>query len=281
MHRDSRDRPSCARAPVELVGLAVPSNHYHLIATGDSQKDLSAFMNFVAGNVAKEAGKLHGWEGRLWEGRYHSIPITEEEEIQIARLKYLLSQGCKEGLVASPRHWPGVHCAKALLTGQGIPGVWVDRTALYNARRRKKSREKIRPIDFEEDVLINFTPLPCWSHLSPEEYQQRIRDLVQEIEEETAAMHRQNGTRPLGRRAVLNQNPQHRPKSIKNSPAPKVHAATSAARKAFLQGLRIFLSAYWEASAKFRAGDFTVEFPEGAFRPYGPFVQPRGAPSSA
>ena len=53
--------------PVEVVGLAVPSNHYHLIATGTSQKDLSAFMNFVAGNVAQEAGRLHGWRGKVWK----------------------------------------------------------------------------------------------------------------------------------------------------------------------------------------------------------------------
>ena len=267
--------------PVELIGLAVPSNHYHLMASGTSQEDLSAFMNFVAGNVAKEAGRLHGWKGRLWEGRYRCIPVTDEEAIQVARLKYLLSQGCKEGLVASPRQWPGVHCAKALMTGQGIPGVWVDRTALYNARRRKKGREKIRPIDFEEDVLVTFAPLPCWEHLSPEEYQQRIRDLVQEIEEETAAMHLRNGTQPLGRREVLAQDPLHRPDSVKKSPATKVHAFTSAAREAFLQGLRLFLLAYWAASERFRAGDFEVEFPAGCFRPHGPFVQPRGAPVAA
>ena len=267
--------------PVELIGLAVPSNHYHALVAGNSQEDLSAFMNFVAGNVAKEAGRLHGWKGRLWEGRYRCIPVTEEEAIQVARLKYLLSQGCKEGLVASPRQRPGVHCAKALMTGQGIPGVWVDRTALYNARRRKKDRENIRPIDFEEDVLVTFAPLPCWAHLAPEAYQQRIRNLVEEIEGETAAMHRRNGTQPLGRRAILARNPHHRPESLKKSFAPKVHAATTAAREAFLQGLRLFLLAYRAASERFRAGDLLVEFPDGCFRPHGPFVQPRGAPVAA
>ena len=265
--------------PVELVGLAVPSNHYHLIATGSSQKDLSAFMNFVAGNVAREAGRLHAWKGRLWEGRYKCVPISGEEQIQVARLKYLLSQGCKEGLVASPRHWPGLHCAKALMTDRGIPAVWVDRTALYNARRRKKGREKIRPIDFEEKLTLEFSPLPCWAHLSPEEYQQRIRDLVQEIEEETATRHRLEGTRPLGRRAILAQRAHHRPEVLKRSPAPKIHA-TAAARKAFLEALGVFLRAYRAASARFRSGDLTVEFPEGSFPPYSPFVEPRGAPAA-
>ena len=264
--------------PVEIVGLAAPSNHYHVIATGNSQKDLSAFMNFVAGNIAKEAGRLHGWKGKVWEGRYKCVPITDEEEIQVARLKYLLAQGCKEGLVDSPRNWPGLHCARALMTGRAIRGVWVHRTALYNARRLKKTREKVRAIDFEEDMHLAFAPLPCWAHPSPEAYQQRIYDLVQEIEEETAARHRRNGTRPLGRRAVLDQHPRHRPASLKKSPTPKVHAATRAARKRFLDALRIFLRAYHAASASFRKGDLEVGFPEGSFRPHGPFVLPRGAP---
>ncbi len=258
--------------PVEVIGLAVPSNHYHLIATGTSQEDLSKFMNFVAGNIAREAGKLHGWEGKLWEGRYDCTPITDEEEIQVKRLKYLLSQGCKEGLVSSPTLWPGVHCAKALMNGTGIPGVWVHRTALYKARLRKKGREKIRPIDFEEDLLLKFSPLPCWAHLAPEDYQQRIRDLVREIEEETAARHREAGTSPLGRRAVLKKDPHYRPKALKTSPAPRVHAATREARKRFMDALRIFLKAYRAASARLRGGEPLAEFPGGCFPPHGPFV---------
>ena len=260
------------RFPVEIVALAVPSNHYHLIATGTSQKELSGFMNFVASNVAKEAGKLYGWEGRFWEGRYDCTPITDEEEIQVARLKYLLSQGCKEDLVASPRHWPGLHCARALMTGAGIRGVWVDRTAFHRARR-KKGREKLRPIDFEEEVLLEFAPLPCWAHLSSQEYQQRIRDLVEEIEQETAARHRREGTRIRGRRAVLRQDPLHRPKRRKRSRAPKVHAASRAARKKFMDAYRIFLGAYRVASERLRRGDSGIRFPEGCFPPYGPFVE--------
>ena len=67
------------------------------------------------------------------------------------------------------------------MTGTGIRGIWVERTALYHARR-KKGREKVRPIDFEEELLLELSPLPCWAHLSPEEYQGRIRELVEEIE---------------------------------------------------------------------------------------------------
>jgi hypothetical protein len=42
-------------------------------------------------------------------------------------LRYLLAYGCKEGLVAELRDWPGAHCADSLVTGTACEGVWFDR----------------------------------------------------------------------------------------------------------------------------------------------------------
>ncbi len=262
-----------SKYPVEIVGLAVPSNHFHLLATATSQEDLSAFMNFVSGNVAREAGRLHGWKGKFWTRRYDCVPVTDEEQIQVERLKYLLSQGCKEGLVSSPTDWPGLNSAHAQMTGTGLPGIWIDRTALYNARRRKGGK-KLQPSDFAEELTLELSPLPCWAHLSPEEYQARVQDLVEEIERETAAHHRCQGTQPLGRRAILRQDPHHRPDALETSPAPRVHAATRAMRLQFLEAYRIFVRAYRAASARLRSGDLSAEFPAGCFPPARSFVQP-------
>ncbi len=76
-------------------------------------------MTIFSSNLAREAGRLHGWSGRLWARRFTCIPITDEEKAQVARLNYILGQGCKEGLVSSPRHWPGIR----LLTF-GIFGIF-------------------------------------------------------------------------------------------------------------------------------------------------------------
>jgi hypothetical protein len=38
------------------------------------------------------------------------------------RLRYLLEQGCKEGLVRSPRQWPGATGIEALLSGRPLDG---------------------------------------------------------------------------------------------------------------------------------------------------------------
>lgn len=75
------------------------------------------------GHLAREIARLTGWEDKVWSRRYQAILVTDEEAAQVDRLRYLLENSCKEGLVDSPIHCPGVHCAKALITGEQIEGT--------------------------------------------------------------------------------------------------------------------------------------------------------------
>jgi hypothetical protein len=93
-------------------------------------------MDYVAGNHAREIGRLHGWREKFWARRHQAILVSHEEEAQVGRLAYLLGNAIKEGLLERPHHWPGVHCARALCHGTELEGTWFDRTAQYEARRR-------------------------------------------------------------------------------------------------------------------------------------------------
>jgi hypothetical protein len=86
-----------------------------------------SLMRYLQGNLAREVARLTGWEDKIWSRRYQAILVTDEEAAQVDRLKYLLENSCKEGLVDSPIHWPGVHCARALITGDRVEGTWFDR----------------------------------------------------------------------------------------------------------------------------------------------------------
>jgi hypothetical protein len=80
---------------------------------------------------------------------------------------------------------------------------WVDRTALYHARRTKGGAS-LGEDDFTTIETIKLTPMPYLEHLSWSEYQVRARDMISEIAEETRERHRANRTRPLGsRRCIL------------------------------------------------------------------------------
>ena len=257
-----------ARFEVELHAFVFVSNHVHLLLTPANGKALADFMAYVNRRISLEAGKLHDWEGPLWSRRYRAIAVVDEES-QVARLRYLFEHGAKEGFVSGPGEWPGANCVSALVDGRTMTGVWVERSAMYEAWRAGKSVDQR---EFEVEYEVALTPLPCWRHLPPEEYRQRCGEMVADIERETAARNAELGRKPLGVAWVLAQEPHDKPRDTHKSPAPLVHAATRKARRAFKEAYRAFVEAYRHAADRLRWGERDVEFPVGAFPPPGPFV---------
>lgn len=244
-------------------------NHYHLLVSPNDAQQLARFMNYVQSNLAREAGRLYGWREKFWSRRYTAIVVSEEAAAQVGRLRYLLAHGAKEGLVARPQDWPGAHCVEALLEGKVLEGVWFNRTKESAGRRRKSPPE---PSECPEPEVVTLSPLPCWAELSPEVVQGYIRELVEGIEEEVAALRQAAGKRSAGLQAILRCHPQDRPEQLKKGPAPLIHAASQGVRRRFLEAYRLFVQAYRRASKKLRSGDLTARFPEGCFPPALPYV---------
>jgi len=113
-------------ASVAVHAPAFLSNHYHLLVSVSDAQQLSKFMNYFNSNLAREAGRLVRWREKFWGRRFQAVIVSDEEEAQVGRPAYVLAQGVKEGLVASPFDWPGVHCAQALTEGTSICGRWHD-----------------------------------------------------------------------------------------------------------------------------------------------------------
>ena len=262
---------------IEVITLTVLSNHVHLLVKARDAHQLANFMRFVKANIAKKVGRLHHWKGTFWEKRYTAIPVSDEEAAQVARLRYLLEQGTKEDLVLSPKDWPGVHAARGILSGRPLRGTWIDGSALCEARRRK--RTPTRKQDFQTIESLYLSPLPCWEHLSTDEYRRRVQDLVRTIEEEALLRHRKEGSRVLGRGAVLRFDPHHQPDEVKQTPAPLVHAATKTVRQRFRQAYGDFVRAYRHAAERLRNGVLDALFPPGSFPPPRPFVGTAWTPS--
>ena len=181
-----------------------------------------------------------------------------------------LSHGVKENLVARLRDWPGLHCVRQIVDGEPLTGRWYDRTQEYVARRRRG--EQVDPLQYATTETVTFSPLPCWEHLSPEAYRQRVASLALEIEEDAAAARKRTGAEPLGAAAILAQDPVSRPKKIKKSPAPLFHAASKVMRHYLYEGFAWFVEAYRTAAEKLQRGDPTARFPLGSFPPAMPFV---------
>ncbi len=249
---------------VGVHGHGFLSNHYHLLLSVLDAKQLASFMNYLNSNLAREAGRLVHWREKFWGRRYQAIVVSDEEEAQVGRLVYLLAHGVKEGLVASPYDWPGVHCARELVEGKPVSGRWYDRTLESKSRRKGLLLD---PKDFIVEEQLTLAPLPCWRSLEPEVYRARVQGLIEEIEAWGRQREEETGRPPLGREEVCRQDPHFEPSQLKKAPAPLVHAVAPEVRRALCKAYFTFLTAYQRAARLLRAGMMEVEFPAGAFPP--------------
>lgn len=264
-------------SPLELCSAVWLANHFHLLCVVHDQQELSRFMQHLAGNISKEVGgRIRKWRGSFWERRYDGIVVSDEPEAQWSRLKYHLSNSVKEGLCKSPLDWPGVHAAKALVHGEPLEGYWWNRSKEWAARNR---RQEYGRYDFATRYLVGFSQLPAFRHLSSEEYQARVAQLIREIEEEGEK--RRDGNPVAGTEKILSQDPYEPPtRRTKRSTKPLFHIASKEARDDLRQRFFAFMAQYVEASVALRAGNLKAAgwFPEGCYPPALSFVGPTPPP---
>jgi len=239
------------------------SNHCHLLLVPEDAAQLASFMRYVNSKIAREVARLHGWKEKIWGRRYTDIVVSDEPLAQESRLRYLLAQGCKEGLVASPRHWPGATCVKGLMTGDEVEGVWIDRTEQFKAYER---REPNPDTLFTNRCRLELSPLPCWADTPDHRWRARVRRWVREVEDSA------RDKRVLGREAILRQDPHSKPSSeARRSPAPRFHTIEPTVRRALEWSYHLARLAYRQAVEDLRQGR-KAHFPAGCFPPATAFV---------
>jgi putative transposase len=257
------------RYGVRVCCFSFVSNHFHLLLEVDNALQLARFVGYFNSKLAKEVGRLTGWREKILGRRYQAILVSPEEAAQVERFMYILAHGAKEGLVDSPRQWPGVHAVRALLGEEELKGYWFDRTQEYAARHRGETFDRLEYATPEE---LTLDPLPCWKHLSVEERRNRVAALVAEIESKAAARREETGVRSLGPAAILAQDPRSRPAHSKKSPVPFCHAASRDWRCLLRGAYAEFVAAFRRAAERLKAGDQDAPFPIGSFPPVLPFV---------
>ncbi len=269
----SRGTDDEAGARIDLRACVWTANHYHILAVVHRQQELSRFMHHLAGNVSKEVNRIRGRRGTLWERRYDQIVVSDEPDAQWKSLKYLLSHGVKEQLCESPLDWPGVHAARSLVHGESLEGFWWNRTREWAARNRG---QKVGAYDFATRYLVDFAQLPAFRELSAEQYQDKIADLIREIEEE--GRRTRAGNPVAGVEKILSLNPFEPPtRKTKRSAKPHFRAESKQARDDLRSERATFLAQYAIASQALRL-DRNPEaanwFPKGCYRPALPFNGP-------
>ncbi len=261
-----------------VCDLKVMSSHYHLLTRPRDANHLGRFMCFVNTNLSKELGKLHRIRGPKFERPYHAVPVSDEEEAQVDRQKYLISNGVKENLVERPEQWPGVQGVTASIAGKPLEGRW------YNRTREHAERQRGEEVDAEAlatDEVLVLSPLPCWAHLTDEKIQERVMELALQVTEEAALERKLTGREVLGVEAILAMDPLSSPATVERSPKPRFHAYRPAVWKEMWLAYALVLAAFRDAAERLREGGSEVVFPEGTHPPglpFGPFSW-RGQPA--
>lgn len=253
--------------PMPIHGGQILGGHFHLLGSPADVRQQAGFMALFTRRLSLIVGRRHAWQGSIFPSRYRATEISIEEKAQAARLKYVLGNGCKEGLVASPLDWPGVPFAESLVTGRPLQGIWIDHEALYAARRRGQT---VSERDFTRSIELRLTPLPCWAHLSRHGQQHAVRELVRAIEKETASMHQVDRTLPAGPKRVVAADPWIK-RPLQAVPCPWVYARSREMAVLLREGLKVKVAAYRKAAERLRSGDRTVQFPPNCFPPSLPF----------
>ena len=105
-----------------------------------------------------------------------------------------------------PFDWPGLHCAKALSTGNTQKGQWFNSTAYKTQKREQKRRlnpKKVSKADYYESLAIRLSPLPHWQSLSGPERKTRVDSLIDAIVQEARQNREQTNTKVLGVKKVV------------------------------------------------------------------------------
>ncbi len=278
---------------VDLHAFAVLSNHWHCLFTPRDAAAARDFARYVQAGLARAINDELGRQGPVWT-RVGLTPVIGAEA-ETARLRYVLAHGAKEGLVASPFDWPGVHAARALCGYETLVGEWLDRTRACKLRHgggKGGGRDPL-PSEVTTSYPITFTPLPSWRHLDADQRVAHMRALVATIVVDARAKH----PRPMGVAAILAQDPADRPAHSKHGRAPICHADDELERRAFKDARRSFIDAHrtaWRcmriarparypshafpAAVPCSSEPFTVSIVRGGARPAPKLTSSRNAP---
>ena len=167
---------------IKLYGYAFMSNHIHLMLQGPPS-DFSAFMGFLKRELSRRLGQRYRLPGTLWHQRY-AMSALPTHESQLKCLRYILSQGVKEGLVARPIDWPGLHCAKTLLSKNPEIGQWFNASEYHQAKARnalRKTPKKISRRTFYRRLKVHLAVLPALKDYTSYEQLKKLQAINNDI----------------------------------------------------------------------------------------------------
>jgi hypothetical protein len=248
---------------VEYYGLIAMDNHPHHMLSHQEGK-IEKFFEYFDGQVARALNRFHGRRHQLWSRRYSAIPILEEQT-DIERLVYLLTNPQKADLVDKIDQWPGLSSVRFYLgdTDDSNEYVFFDRTAWHRAKKPKRIAR------FLNIVSIKYTVLPALAHMPQEDRRALLQRLVTEREDGLRAKRQGEAKRVLGRRGLMQTDPKARPAKPKTGRMPLCLCSDAELRLMFITARYCYERIYREQTRTYRETEpvAELELPLGSYPP--------------
>ena len=90
-------------AEVDVLAYCLMPNHVHLILIPRRADSLARLLRKTHACYAQQINQEHGWQGHLWQERFHSFVMDEEHLIVAAR--YVELNPVRAGLCRRPEGW--------------------------------------------------------------------------------------------------------------------------------------------------------------------------------
>jgi putative transposase len=90
---------------VSVFAFCLMPNHFHIIVQPRVDEGLSLFMQWWQTNYARHHHHHYRSHGHLWQGRFRSFPIQEDDHF-LSVLRYVLHNPVRAHLVSRPEWWP-------------------------------------------------------------------------------------------------------------------------------------------------------------------------------
>jgi len=248
---------------VDFYGTIVMSDHPHHLLS-HKQGRLDTFFEYFNGQVARALNRFYGRRHQLWSRRYSAIPILDEQT-DIERLIYFLTNPQKADLVDKIEQWPGISSAQFHLgdSEDNNEYLFFDRTAWHRAKSPKAIAR------FLKVVRIKYAVLPALAHLPAAKRKQLLRRLVEERESQLRAQRQIVGKRVLGKQGLKQTDSKGRPQNPKIGSCPLCLCSDKELRMKFIDARSVYEAVYREQTQAYRESKkiMILQLPLGSYPP--------------
>jgi putative transposase len=92
------------RVRLSLFAVCVMPNHFHVVASASTSRDISRWMHWLLTTHASRFQMKRDTTGRVWQGRFKAFPIEQDSHL-LAVMRYVERNALRGGLVGRAREW--------------------------------------------------------------------------------------------------------------------------------------------------------------------------------